>query len=309
MAGSICWRGWRRGWCATRRRAGTGEFATVGPWLFATGDALGDIGAAAFLVAALIACGLTLARHGRRALPSAVPTIVAALLFTRSHIYFPVGVGAMLLLAAGCGLLQRARLGGGGGGCERGRSPQRRGDTEDGSRKGTEQEAQRHSEGPERRIGLGPVRTGGLGGQRPFSGGFSAAAPPTYVAIIVRRCGPHPVTSTRYAGTRRAAPLPIRERGCVVGVGGGRINPHPGATRHPRPKGTRHPRREGIGVAGCWIAAVAGGHCACVGTAPPSSLSPVPPLCLCASCSVPLLSRSLRLRVSAVIVPRPDART
>ncbi len=92
-------------------RAGTGEFATVEPWLFATGNDLGDIGVYAFLLGAVIACDLILARHGRRATPGAALIIVGALLFTRSHIYFPVGVGAMTLLAAGCGLLQRVRLG------------------------------------------------------------------------------------------------------------------------------------------------------------------------------------------------------
>ncbi len=96
-------------------RGGTGEFANVEPWLFATGNELGDIGADAFLVGAAITCGLTLARHGRRALPGAALVLIAALLFTRSHIYFPVGVGAMLLLAAGCGWLQWVRLGGGRG--------------------------------------------------------------------------------------------------------------------------------------------------------------------------------------------------
>lgn len=92
-------------------RGGTGEFVNVEPWLFATGNDLGDIGADAFLLGAAITGGLLLRHHGRRALPGAALTIVGALLFTRSHIYFPVGVGAMLLLAAGCGSLQRVRLG------------------------------------------------------------------------------------------------------------------------------------------------------------------------------------------------------
>jgi len=74
-------------------RGGTGEFANVEPWLFATGNDLGDIGADAFLVGVLITGGLLLARHGRRAAPGAALLLVAALLFTRSHIYFPVGVG------------------------------------------------------------------------------------------------------------------------------------------------------------------------------------------------------------------------
>jgi hypothetical protein len=52
-----------------------------------------------------------LARHGRQALPGAVLMLLAALLFTCSHSYFPIGVGALTLLAAGFGLLQRVRLG------------------------------------------------------------------------------------------------------------------------------------------------------------------------------------------------------
>ncbi len=92
-------------------QGGTGEFANVEPWLFMTGNQLGDIGAYAFLLGAALTGGLLLARHGGRAAPGAALLLLAALLFTRSHIYFPVGVGAMLLLAVGCGWLQWVRLG------------------------------------------------------------------------------------------------------------------------------------------------------------------------------------------------------
>ena len=91
-------------------QGGTGEFANVEPWLFTTANQLGDIGAYAFLLGVLITGGLTLVRHGGRAAPGAALLLLGALLFTRSHIYFPVGVGAMLLLAAGCGALQWVRL-------------------------------------------------------------------------------------------------------------------------------------------------------------------------------------------------------
>jgi len=57
---------------------------------------------------ALAALGTT---HPRRArVPGAALLLLGALPFTRSHIYFPVGVGALLLLAAGCGSLQWVRL-------------------------------------------------------------------------------------------------------------------------------------------------------------------------------------------------------
>ena len=91
-------------------QGGTGEFANVEPWLFSAGNQLGDIGAFAFLIGSLITAGLLLARHGGRAVPGAALLLIGALIFTRSHIYFPVGVGAMLLLAAGCGALQWVRL-------------------------------------------------------------------------------------------------------------------------------------------------------------------------------------------------------
>ncbi len=92
-------------------QGGTGEFANVEPWLFTTANQLGDIGVYAFLLGVLITGGLLLARHGGRAAPGAVLLLLGALLFTRSHIYFPAGVGAMLLLAVGCGALQWVRLG------------------------------------------------------------------------------------------------------------------------------------------------------------------------------------------------------
>lgn len=91
-------------------REGRPELLAVEPWLFAEGNALAEVGVWAFLLGCLIVSGLLIARVGRPALPGAVLLCFAAILFLRSHIYFPGGVATMLLLAVGFGLLQRARL-------------------------------------------------------------------------------------------------------------------------------------------------------------------------------------------------------
>lgn len=91
-------------------REGRPELLAVEPWLFSAGNALAEVGVWAFLLGCLIASGLLLARVGRPALPGAVLLCIAAVLFLRSHIYFPVGVATTLLLAVGFGLLQWARL-------------------------------------------------------------------------------------------------------------------------------------------------------------------------------------------------------
>lgn len=89
----------------------TPELTAAIPPLFAVGNVLGDIGAGAFLVGALIVGTLHVARNGRRALPGALILCGAGIVFLRSHIYFPVGVATMLAFAAGFGLLQWARPG------------------------------------------------------------------------------------------------------------------------------------------------------------------------------------------------------
>ena len=91
-------------------REGHPELVAVEPWLFAAGNALAEVGVWAFLLGCLVASGLLVARTGRRALPGAVLLCGAAVVFLRSHIYFPVGVATMLAMAAGFGLLQWARL-------------------------------------------------------------------------------------------------------------------------------------------------------------------------------------------------------
>ena len=69
------------------------------------------MGVWAFLLGCVIASVLIVARVGRRALVGGVLLSAAAILFLRSHIYFPVGVATMLGMAVGFGWLQGARLG------------------------------------------------------------------------------------------------------------------------------------------------------------------------------------------------------
>lgn len=95
---------------ARAAQEGAPQALAVEPWLFSTGNSLADVGVWTFLLGCLVASGLLIARAGRRALPGAALLCVAAVVFLRSHIYFPVGVLAMLGMAAGFGLLQWARL-------------------------------------------------------------------------------------------------------------------------------------------------------------------------------------------------------
>lgn len=78
--------------------------------LFSAGNALAEIGVWALLLACIIASILIVARVGRRALVGGALLCAAALLFLQSHIYFPIGVATMLLMAVGFGWLQWARL-------------------------------------------------------------------------------------------------------------------------------------------------------------------------------------------------------
>ena len=90
--------------------ANSPELSETVRWLFAQGNALSLVGVWAFL----IACALTsvvLVRHvGRIVLPGAVLLCGAAYPFLGSHIYFPVGVATMVLMAGGFALLMWAKL-------------------------------------------------------------------------------------------------------------------------------------------------------------------------------------------------------
>lgn len=69
--------------------------------IFALGRELGLVGSLAFGIATLIAASLVLRQARLAAIPGAVLAIGGAVLFYRGHIYWPVGVLAMLVLAAG----------------------------------------------------------------------------------------------------------------------------------------------------------------------------------------------------------------
>lgn len=89
---------------------GAGDLSEVTGWLFTQANALAVVGVVAFL----LACGLTGAvlvrRCGQGALGGALLLIAGAAVFTRSHVYFPDGVAAMLVMAVGFAWLQRLRL-------------------------------------------------------------------------------------------------------------------------------------------------------------------------------------------------------
>jgi len=74
--------------------------------LFDIGNALGRIGAWSYLVTCLATAVALYLRHGRRALPAGIALVAAAVPFLNSHIYWPVGVFAMLVTAIGFGLVQ-----------------------------------------------------------------------------------------------------------------------------------------------------------------------------------------------------------
>lgn len=77
--------------------------------LFAQGNALSEVGVWAFLVACVLASVILLRRIGRTALPGAVVLCGAAVPFLVSHIYYPVGVATMTVMALGFALLMSAR--------------------------------------------------------------------------------------------------------------------------------------------------------------------------------------------------------
>ncbi len=78
--------------------AGFGASTSV---VFVLGRELGLVGSVAFGVSTLIAAGLVLRQARLAAVPGAVLVIGGAALLYRGHIYWPVGVVAMLALAAG----------------------------------------------------------------------------------------------------------------------------------------------------------------------------------------------------------------
>ena len=83
------------------------QLTSVNGWLFGEGNDLSFVGVWAFLLACALAAGVLWIRTTRRDLTAVGGALLlaGAAIFLQSHIYFPVGVAAMLLLAAGFFLL------------------------------------------------------------------------------------------------------------------------------------------------------------------------------------------------------------
>ena len=90
--------------------ANTPELSQTVRWLFAQGNQLSLIGVWAFLVACVLTSALLIYHVGHLALPGAVLLCGAAYPFLGSHIYFPVGVASMVLMAAGFAFLMWAKV-------------------------------------------------------------------------------------------------------------------------------------------------------------------------------------------------------
>lgn len=88
---------------------GAGRDPVLDP-LFAIGNGVGTWGAWAFLVGTVLLAVIAWRRWGAGAVPGGVVTVAAAWSFLSSHIYWPVGVVTMVVLALGLGLLVEARL-------------------------------------------------------------------------------------------------------------------------------------------------------------------------------------------------------
>ena len=89
--------------------ANSPELSETVRWLFAQGNALSLVGVWTFLLACVLTSAMLVRRVGRFALPGAVLLCGAALPFLSSHIYWPIGVVTMVLLAGGFALLMWAK--------------------------------------------------------------------------------------------------------------------------------------------------------------------------------------------------------
>lgn len=89
--------------------ANSPELSETVRWLFAQGNELSLVGVWAFLLACVLTSAVLVQRVGRSALPGAVLLCGAALPFLSSHIYWPVGVVTMVVLAGGFALLLWAK--------------------------------------------------------------------------------------------------------------------------------------------------------------------------------------------------------
>lgn len=100
-------------------QANSPELSETVRWLFAQGNELSLVGVWAFLIACVLTSFVLLRRLGRVALPGAILLCGAAYPFLGSHIYYPVGVLTMLLMALGFALLMAAKVRGAKGPPER----------------------------------------------------------------------------------------------------------------------------------------------------------------------------------------------
>jgi hypothetical protein len=91
--------------------AGVDQEKIVGP-LYRMGDALGEFGVHAFLVAVVATCLALYPRAGVRILPGGLVLLVAGWSFVDSHIFRPRGVLTMLAIAVGFALLTAANAAG-----------------------------------------------------------------------------------------------------------------------------------------------------------------------------------------------------
>jgi hypothetical protein len=87
--------------------AGVDQEKIVGP-LYRMGDALGEFGVHAFLVAVVATCLALYQRAGALVLPGGIVLLVAGWSFVDSHIFRPRGVLTMLAIALGFALLTTA---------------------------------------------------------------------------------------------------------------------------------------------------------------------------------------------------------
>jgi hypothetical protein len=90
--------------------ANTPELSETVRWLFAQGNELALVGVWAFLIACVLTSTVLIQKVGRFALPGAVLLCGAAYPFLGSHIYWPVGVASMVLMAGGFAFLMWAKL-------------------------------------------------------------------------------------------------------------------------------------------------------------------------------------------------------
>ncbi len=80
-------------------------------WLFGIANEVGTYGAWSFLGGNVLLTIVALRRWGMRSLPGGLVLVAASYVFVDSHIYWPVGVLAMLATALGFGLLSVASWG------------------------------------------------------------------------------------------------------------------------------------------------------------------------------------------------------